>query len=72
MKYTNFIFFLFIILFSVGGKIRSQSMLWDEQYTETVFLDEFNGTELDHNKWVVDNFKKYYGPALIISYFSAQ
>ena len=44
------------------GNAMSQTMLWDEKYTETIFFDDFSGSVLDNNLWnVCSAFKRDIG-----------
>ncbi len=56
------ILLLFVIVqFCLTGKIKSQTMMWDEKYAETIFIDDFLGTTLNPAKWRIAKFKRDIG-----------
>lgn len=61
MRITITILFLAIIQFSFICKTQSQTMLWDERYTETVFSDDFLGSTLNRDNWDISIFKRDIG-----------
>lgn len=61
MRITITILLLVIVQLSFISKIQSQTMLWDEKYTETVFSDDFKGSTLDTDKWNVAKYKRDIG-----------
>ena len=55
-----FVFGIFIFLRRVCN-VQGQTMNWNENYTETIFTEDFNGSSLDRNKWNVAKFKRKIG-----------
>lgn len=58
LKIQSILFFTFFIII---GNVSGQTYEWNENYAETIFIDNFSGSSLDRNKWNVAKFKRDIG-----------
>lgn len=65
MKTLKSILIITLLCVIGNGYIYCQTMLWDEYYTTIVFRDDFPNSQLDANKWNVEN-NSYRGGGVII------
>ncbi|MCF6333948.1 MAG: hypothetical protein L3J11_11755 [Draconibacterium sp.] len=61
MKTVKLTFLFIIIHLSYISNVQSQTMLYDENYTETIFTEDFIDATLDRSKWDVALFKRDIG-----------